>query len=287
MANPFFGFITSGSLASRTVERRQLLRPYPQFSNVTIQDFPGGSSSYNALVAKLNKRFSGGLSLIATYQWSKTIDNASENQGWEISDGYRSYNNLGLERSISGHDIPQSVAVAWISELPVGRNRKLGSSLNPVVNAIVGGWQVSGIFRWTSGLPLRFSAPDNVFAFGGAQYPDVTNLKGAKLDQKTIDRWFNTSVFAQPASYTFGNAPRWFSNIRYDNTNNWDLALAKNWQIMESIRIQFRAEMFNAYNRVQFGRANTTFGSAAFGTVGGTAPGAGPRNVQFGLRLAF
>src|SRR5262249_43346060 len=144
VTNPFFGVITSGSLASRTVERRQLLRPYPQFANVTINDFPGASSSYNALVAKLNKRFSGGLSLIATYQWSKAIDNASENLGWEISDGYRSYNNLALERSISGHDIPQSVAVAWIYELPVGKGRKLGSSLNPVVNAVVGGWQVSG-----------------------------------------------------------------------------------------------------------------------------------------------
>src|SRR5688572_7749346 len=94
VTNPFFGVITSGALSSRTVERRQLLRPYPQFANVTIQDFPGGSSSYNALVAKFNKRFSGGLSMIATYQWSKAIDNASENQGWEISDGYRNYNNL-------------------------------------------------------------------------------------------------------------------------------------------------------------------------------------------------
>jgi Carboxypeptidase regulatory-like domain/TonB dependent receptor-like, beta-barrel len=287
VTNPFFGFITSGSLAARTVERRQLLRPYPQFGNVTINDFPGGSSSYNALVAKVNKRFSEGLSLIGTYQWSKAIDNASENQGWEISDGYRSYNNLSLERSISGHDIPQSVALAWIYELPVGRGNKVASGLHPVVNGILGGWQVSGIYRWTSGLPLRFSAPDNVFAFGGGQYPDVTDLKGARLEEKTIDRWFNTAVFAQPATYTLGNAPRWFSNIRYDHTDNWDIALAKNWQVLESVRIQFRAEMFNAFNRVQFGRANTTFGAAAFGTVAGTAPGAGPRNIQFGLRVTF
>jgi hypothetical protein len=126
-----------------------------------------------------------------------------------------------------------------------------------------------------------------VFAFGGGQYPDVTDLKAARLEQKTIDRWFNTAVFAQPATYTLGNAPRWFSNIRYDHTDNWDIALAKNWQVLESVRIQFRAEMFNAFNRVQFGRANTTFGAAAFGTVAGTAPGAGPRNIQFGLRVAF
>jgi len=264
-----------------------LLRPYPQFQDVAILDMPGAGSSFNALTARLNKRFDNGMTVMASYQHSKAYDNASENQGWEVGDRFRNVYNLAQEWSVSAHDQPDSYALTYVYELPVGKGRKLGSSLNPVVNGVVGGWQVSGIYRWTSGLPLRFTAPDNVFAFGGAQYPDVTDLKGAKLDGKTIDRWFNTAVFAQPAPYTFGNAPRWFSNIRYDNTNNWDIALAKNWQVLEAVRIQFRVEMFNAYNRVQFGRANTTFGSAAFGTVTGTAPGAGPRNVQFGLRVAF
>src|SRR5262245_57592414 len=106
VTNPFFGLVASGPLASRTVERRQLLRPYPQFLNVNIPDMPGASSSYNAFVAKLNKRFSAGLTLIASYQFSKALDNASENQGWEINDRYRNANNLSLERSISGHDMP-------------------------------------------------------------------------------------------------------------------------------------------------------------------------------------
>ena len=193
--NPFFGLVASGPLASRTVERRQLLRPYPQFLNVNIPDMPGASSSYNAFVAKLNKRFSGGLTLIASYQFSKAIDNASENQGWEINDRYRNANNLSLERSISGHDMPHSMAVAYIYELPVGKNRKLGSNMHPVADAVLGGWQVSGIVKMDSGLPLRFQAPQNDFSYSLWQYPNVTDVKAAGLDNRTIDRWFNTSAF--------------------------------------------------------------------------------------------
>ena len=285
--NPFFGSVASGPLASRTIERRQLLRPYPQFLTVNIPDMPGASSSYNAFVAKLNKRFSGGLTLIASYQFSKAIDNASENQGWEIGDRYRNANNLSLERSISGHDMPHSMAVAYIYELPVGKNRKLGSNMHPVADAVLGGWQVSGITKMDSGLPLRFQAPQNDFSYSLWQYPNVTDVKAAKLENRTIDRWFNTSAFSLPADYSFGNAPRFFPNIRFGRTNNWDLSLAKNFVIKERLRGQFRAEFFNAFNRVQFGRANTNISSPGFGQVTGTAPGAGPRNIQFGLRFAF
>ena len=287
VTNPFFGLVASGPLASRTVERRQLLRPYPQFLNVNFPDMPGASSSYNAFVAKLNKRFSAGLTLIASYQFSKALDNASENQGWEINDRYRNANNLSLERSISGHDMPHSMAVAYIYELPVGKNRKLGSNMHPVADAILGGWQVSGIVKMDSGLPLRFQAPQNDFSYSLWQYPNVSDVKAAGLENRTIDRWFNTGAFSLPADYSFGNAPRFFPNIRYGRTNNWDLSLGKNFVIKERLRGQFRAEFFNAFNRVQFGRANTNITSPGFGQVTGTAPGAGPRNIQFGLRFAF
>ena len=143
---------------------------------------PGASSSYNGFVAKLNKRFSGGLTLIASYQFSKAIDNASENQGWEINDRYRNANNLSLERSISGHDMPHSMAVAYIYELPVGKNRKLGSNMHPVADAVLGGWQVSGIVKMDSGLPLRFQAPQNDFSYSFWQYPNVTDVKAAGLE---------------------------------------------------------------------------------------------------------
>ncbi len=104
---------------------------------------------------------------------------------------------------------------------------------------------------------------------------------------RTIDRWFNTDAFEQPAPFTYGNTPRFVDEIRYSAVNNWDLSLAKNFRPWEQLRIQFRAEMYNAFNRVQFGRANTTFGNNAFGRVTGTAPGNGPRTIQFALRAEF
>ena len=292
--NPFFGVITTGTLAGRTVQRGQLLRPFPQYTSVMIQDMPGATSSYNAFAAKLTKRFSQGLTLIASYQFSRAIDNASENQAWEISDRARNFNNLAIEKSISGHDIPHSLAVNYIYELPVGRGKRFGANLHPVANAIIGGWQVSGIYKYDSGLPLTFTANNNTFSFGGSQQPNVSDVDAAGQGQadfqgsgsKTINRWFNTSAFSQPPDFTFGNAPRWFGNIRTDHTNNFDFSLGKNWLVRERLRLQFRGEFFNAFNRVQFGRANTNINSPGFGQVRGTV-NTGPRNIQLGLRIVY
>ncbi len=287
VTNPFFGIITSGPLAAPTVELRQLLRPYPQFLNVNILDMPGASSSFNAFVARLSKRFSDGLSFSISYQYSKALDNASENQGWEVNDRARNFYNLAAERSVSAHDVPHSLAVTYVYELPFGKNRKYGKNLNPVVDAVAGGWQINAIYKYDSGLPLIFQAPDNVFSFTSWQFPNIKQGVFLKLDDSTVDRWFNTDAFEQPANFAYGNAPRFVDQVRYSSVNNWDLALAKNFRPRERMRIQFRTEMFNAFNRVQFGRANTTFGNAAFGRVTSTAPGNGPRTIQLALRLEF
>jgi len=285
--NPFFGVITTGPLAARTVQRRQLLRPYPQFLNVNILDMPGASASFNAFVVKLNKRFSDGLSFSVSYQYSKALDNASENQGWEVNDRARNIYNLSGERSVSAHDVPHSLAVTYVYELPFGKGRRYGQNLHPVVEAVAGGWQMNAIYKYDSGLPLLFQAPDNVFSYTSWQFPNIKSGARLTADDRTIDRWFNTDAFEQPASYTYGNTPRFVDEIRYSPVNNWDLALAKNFRPWERLRVQFRAEMFNALNRVQFGRANTTFGGSSFGRVTATAPGNGPRSIQMALRAEF
>lgn len=287
VTNPFFGIITTGALAARTVERRQLLRPYPQFLDVNILDMPGASSSFNALVTRFQKRFSDGMLVAVSYQFSKALDNASENQGWEVNDRARNIYNLAGERSVSAHDMPQSLAVTYVYELPFGKGRKKGNNWHPVVNAIAGGWQMNAIFKVDSGLPLIFEAPNNSFSYASWQQPNIKSGVSLKLDNRTIDRWFNTDAFAQPADYTYGNAPRYQDEVRYGHVNNWDLALAKNFRPWEKMRIQFRTEMFNALNRVQFGRANTTFGNPSFGRVTGTAPGNGPRTIQMALRIEY
>lgn len=130
-----------------------------------------------------------------------------------------------------------------------------------------------------------FSATNNTNSFGWSQFPNVSDIKAAKLDDPTIDRWFNTAVFSQPPQSTFGNAPRFFSNLRADGVNNWDISLSKNFRFLERMRAQFRAEFFNAFNRVQFSAPNISVAAQNMGQVTGQRNRA--RNIQFALRVNF
>lgn len=288
VTNPFFGIIPTGVLSGRTVPQQRLLRPFPQFTAVNLSaDAPGASSSFNALVLRYNWQISGGLNLLTTYQWSKAIDNASEWQGWEVGDTPRNYYDLKPDRSVSAHDLPQSFVNALVYDIPVGKGRKFGGNMPAVANAVVGGWQVSSIVRFSSGLPLGFTAPNTLGNYGvQIQRPNVADLKTAAIDNPTPDRWFNTAAFTAPSTYVMGNAPRWIPNIRFGPTRHADIAILKNFRIMEAIKAQFRAEMFNSTNTPQFARANTTFNDPNFGRVTGTT-NVGPRNIQLGLRIQF
>src|SRR5258708_11613349 len=113
--NPFFGIIQNGSISGATVPQYQLLLPYPEFQQVALHNFtPGASASFNALMLKLNRRFENGLMIMASYQFSKAIDNASETQAWEISDLQRNVYNTSIELSISAHDVPQSPTTTFV-----------------------------------------------------------------------------------------------------------------------------------------------------------------------------
>ncbi|MEX2264878.1 MAG: TonB-dependent receptor [Bryobacteraceae bacterium] len=286
--NPFFGIIPSGPLAGQTIPQHRLLRPYPLWQNINMPtNTPGATASFNALVARFNKRIGSSMNLLATYQWSKAIDNASEWQGWEVSDGLRDYYDLSRDRSISAHDLPHSFVSALVYELPVGRGRKIGADLPKAADALLGGWQVSSIVRLGSGLPLLFTAPNNLGPFGfSLQRPNIANLKDLKIPNPTPDRWFNAEPLTLPGAFELGNMTRWVPNVRFGPTKHADLAVMKNFRWRESVRIQFRGEFFNLTNTPQFGRANTTLGNPNIGQVTGTT-NVGNRNTQLGLRVQF
>lgn len=285
--NPFYGVIASGSMAAKTVQYGQLLRPYPQFTGVSATFMPGASSSYNALVTHVVKRFSHDLTLDASYQFSKAIDNASENGSPGLTDAARDFNDLSLERSISSHDVPHSLAVAFVAGLPFGRGKAIGAQWNRWLDTVFGSWQLSGVYRLASGLPSHFSTTNNTNSFGGSQQPNVTNMKDVTVPNPTTAQWFNTAAFSQPADYTFGSAPRWFTNVRFSRVNNVDAALMKDFRLSERVKAQLRGEFFNATNRTQFGWPDTNLTSSTFGQNNGTAPGFTPRNIQLGLRISF
>jgi hypothetical protein len=285
--NPFQGVITTGPLSGATVPANQLLRPFPQFSAVNLNvETPGASASFNALVAKITKQFSGGLMLVSGYQFSKAIDDASETQGWEIGDAFRDYYDQRVERSISGHDVPHSWVTSLVYELPVGKGRKFGSSLPAAANAVVGGWQISTTARFSSGLPLQVTTGNNLAVYGfGVQRPNIANLNSLDPGNRVPERWFNTNAFTAPANYTIGNAPRYFPNLRFDSARHADFALAKQFTFRERLTAKFCAEAINLTNTPQFGRANTVQTNAAFGSVTTTINR--PRNIQLSLRLQF
>src|SRR5262249_13241200 len=146
---------------------------------------------------------------------------------------------------------------------------------------------VSSIVRFSSGLPLGFTAPNTLGAYGfQVQRPNVADLKTAALENPIPERWFNTAAFTAPGTYEIGNMTRWSPNIRFGPTKQADFAILKNFRFRERWKAQFRGEMFNMTNTPQFGRANTTVGSSDFGKVSGTT-NVGPRNIQLGLRIQF
>ncbi len=276
--NPFYGLVDSGVLAAPQVSRAQLLRPYPQFTSVIPLFSSGSSSTYHGLQIRFSKRYSHGLQFEGSYVWSKVVDNGSSHQ-----DSY----NILPDRSVTSYDIPHRFVIGYIYELPFGRGRRFGSNASGPVNWVLGGWQFNGITTLQSGGPLSISA-SNVSGLGNPVERANNNGHPAALSgdvHQRLNRYFDTSVFSQPAPFTLGNVSPYISNLRAPYVNNFDLSLFKEFFPREYLRIQFRAEFLNAFNRVQFSAPNTSVTSTSFGVISSQANS--PRQIQFGLKLLF
>jgi hypothetical protein len=281
--NPFFGIIPSGSLASKTVARGQLLRSYPQFTGVSLTSPTIGSSTYHSLQLKVEKRFSRGFSLLASYTNAKIIDDIGNPQN---------NNNLRAERSVSTLDRSQRLVISGIWDLPFGKGRAFAGSVPSIVDAVVGGWQLNCLTTFQSGPVLGISSATNTTnSLGGRQRPNSTG-NSAWLTHESTDsmlaRYFDTSAFTQPAPFTFGNVGRTLPDVRAPGINNFDLSLFKSFTIKERLKAQLRGEFFNAFNRTEFGVPGTSQGTAQFGVISAVSYEANPaRQVQVALKLVF
>lgn len=291
VANPFFGIFTNptSNLRFATVQRKQLQRPFPQYDAVSAFRVPFGFSIYHAGTLKADKRFANGMSFLAAYTWSKLIDDVSTTVGFlgQASTRQNVYDRAA-ERAISSQDIRHRFVSNFVYDLPFGKNKQFGANWHPVVNGFLGGWQFNGIVTFQSGLPILITqGANNVGLFNPAQRPTWngtgSNLTGSKTDK--IAKWFDTADFALTPAFTFGNSPRVMPDLRQDGEKNFDLSLFKNFAIRESKSLQFRAEFFNAFNRVRFGGPGSQVDSGNFGVVGGQ--GNGPRQIQLALKLIF
>ena len=231
----------------------------------------------------MEKRFSRGLSLLASYTNAKIIDDIGSPQN---------NNNLRAERAISTLDRPQHLVISEVWELPIGKGRALGGSAPRIVDLVIGGWQLNCAAILQSGQILGITSSTNTTnSLGGRQRPDSTG-KSAELSHDSTDavltRYFDTSVFTQPAPFTFGNVTRTLPDVRGPGINNFDMSLVKGFRIRERLTAQFRGEFFNTWNRTEFANPGTTQGNAQFGVNSGISNSANPVcQVQLALKTVF
>ena len=283
--NPFFGHITKSgcNLDQPTIAQGQLLRPHPEFCDITELQDPAGTSHYNALDVNYTHRVSQGLTLLASYTFSKFIDNVGGPENWasasaNFSENIRNVYNLAAEKSVDATDTPHSFVLSYVYELPVGKGKKYGSGMNAVANAIVGGWQTSGALTLKEGFPLTITQSDTN-PFGVGQHVNVVG--NYRLSHRTPAAWFNTTAFATAPQFSLGNAPRYFSDLRAPSFKTWDMSIQKNFPFEERYRFQFRLDMFNALNHTNYYSPNTFIGGG-FGTI---TQAWTPRQMQAALRF--
>jgi Predicted outer membrane protein len=282
--NPFYGIIPTGTLAAPMVQRGQLLRPFPQYTGVNLSRPSWGNSNYHALQFRLERRFSNGLMAMVAYNFSKLISDGGDNV-W-ASAGFRDFYCRECDRSLSVYDQKHRLVANFTWELPFGRGKALGSNWNKAMDAILGQWQINGIAVIGSARPLQFGVVQNTsFSFGGGQRPDNVGRSGDLGDERSLERWFDTSAFVLPQPYTFGNMGRLHPSLRGDRVENLDFSVFKNFRIRERAQVQFRAEAFNAFNHPVFGDPNTTVGNVNFGRV--TSQANSPRQIQLALKVIF
>jgi hypothetical protein len=298
--NPFVG--NGGevlALGAPTTTKGQLLRPYPQYTSVELAGQGSFSSTYDSLQVTARRRFPGAGSLLVAYTNSKLISNTDTLTSWlETGVGaIQDNNNLLAERSLSSQDVPQRMVISYVLDLPFGQGRKYLSTLDGRLNSIVGGWGIDGVTTFQRGFPLVFrnGQANDATLFGAGSRPNVLSecdKSAAPGGLARLNDWFNTTCFAAPADFTFGNEARVDSTLRADGVNNFDVAAFKDLPLDREGRtsMEFRVEFFNLLNRPQFAPPNTTCCStnnANFGVVTSSASGTNPRLVQFALKFLF
>jgi hypothetical protein len=267
--NPFYPLLPGTSLSGKTTTVSQLLKAFPEFTGLTINDNQG-YSWYQALQTQVQKRFSSGFSITGSFTWSKFMS----------ATGYLNSTDSAPEKVISDEDHPFRFVSSGIYELPFGRGRRFGSSMRGAPSAVISGWQVQGIYQWQVGDALGFG--DSIL------YVPINSIE-LPSNQRSIYQWFNPNAFDTNTADQRANDIRVlstrFSGIRGPGINMTDLSVLKNTRLREGMNLQFRAEFINALNHPQFSDPSTSVTSKSFGTITGTSQL--PRTVQLGLKIIF
>jgi hypothetical protein len=189
-----------------------------------------------------------------------------------------------MERSLSQHDVEHRFVATGDWQLPFGHERRFGSGMSRLADAVLGGWEVSAFFLLQSGFPLQVTQSGGTL-WNGTQRPNLVGDPATPGDvHDLLNNYFNQAAFSRPSPDTFGTAPRTL-NMRGPTVNILDAALIKNWRVQGSQRVEFRIEAQNVRNHPVFSDPATSYGASNFGVINGTKVGS--RNVQLGLKYYF
>ena len=276
-------------------------RPYANItsSNGFLDSEWDGYSNYNAANVKFERRTSQ-MAFVAVYTWAKSLDDKSAAAGIGSTNafaGHMDEHDARLDYGQSDFDVPQRFVASYIYNLPFGKGKRYGSTMNRAEDLLVGGWEVTGVTTFQKGFPFSATANDNLSLLTTfTQRADlVSGCNPYAGFTKSVNEWINTACFSQPLAGAFGTSGR--NILRGPGINNWDLGLEKSFQFTERVRFQLRMEAFNSFNHTQYGvdpnspgvgpgtsAVDTNVNDARFGDVVYARPG---RIVQLGGKLIF
>ncbi len=282
---PYPNFTNSAVQRSQTVS--QSLRPYPQYLTIDTSQSGGdksGHSSYHAMVLRLNRRFSGGLTFQGSYVFSKLLtdsDTYYANGGFAQDQG-----NRRLEKSIGKFDITHSVKLNTVYELPFGKGRRWMT--HGFASQVIGGWRVSAIQVYASGYPIAVTRNSPLPIFNGVTRPYITSYDNWRAPvsgdfDPAKNLFFDPTAFPAQPRDLLGNATRANPKVRAFPFLNENVSLGKAFNITERFRLDFRAEAFNLFNRTVFAAPNANLNSTSFGVI--SAQSNSPRQMQVALKL--
>ncbi len=254
-------------------------RPYTRYNAILQSDF-NANSNYNALIARYHHRMSGGLDFRAEYTFGKALYD-----GWELGGATNNQiaTNRALDKGPTSFNVQHRAVFSAIWELPVGRNRLFGAGMGKAADAVIGGWNVTTIATFSTGLPIFITVPNRTGSpFVGHRPNRVCSGDLSSVDLRRDRLFIDKQCFENTERGFFGNSPR--APISGPGLNLFDIGIQKQVALGEQRFVQFRVEMFNAFNHAQFLNPNGNVANRNFGLVGGTRR---PRLVQLGLKLVF
>jgi hypothetical protein len=315
VANPFQGLTPdSPGTNGATIARRRLLFQYPQFdsslnpcaintTNTFCLETARGTNMYHGAILRLDKRFTGGLMVMSSYTWSRLRERAAPLNPWD-----------DLEDRVGATDRPHRITLASVAELPFGRDRRFGRNWHPVVDGILGGWQLSTKYEWQSGQPLMFNQNTHFDPACGDPRSLKSEWGGSGNQVRGVDLpIIDTSCFYTLNGQPFRNAagqvvtfnapeiqlgqanlrsfPTTLPNVRFMEHHLLDLGLTKSFRVGDRVRLQFRVEALNATNYTLFGFGNMILQptNASFMRLNNidSSTVMKPRDIQIGARVTF